>query len=235
MHYVMGDIHNEVKKLQSVLNQINFTKDDELIVLGDLFDRGVTSPDPIGVYFTLSGLQGKVSWIRGNHDEWLAKYIYDYFSKSERKQKKMLPYAYNTFDLMVNRFTRVDMLDLADTIMKLPLQKVMEINNKCYLFAHAMTSYPLVPESSEYYLMGNYDYDSFLFDGVEGYISMCGHMPTCNIIWKDKNLYMDEYQKSIWHNPKENVYLLDCGCGFATGRLACMCIETGERYYSMDC
>lgn len=235
MHYVMGDIHNEVKKLQSVLNQIKITQDDELIVLGDLFDRGGTSPDPVGVYFTLSGLQGKVTWIRGNHDEWLAKYIYDYFSKSETKQKKMLPYTYNTFDLMISRLTRVDMLNLADIIMKLPVQKDMVIDDKRYLLAHAMTSYPLVPESSEYYLMGNYDYDSFLLDGIEGYISMCGHTPTGNILWnKEQNLYMDEYQKSIWHNQKENVYLLDCGCGFGTGRLACMCIETGERYYSMD-
>lgn len=235
MHYVMGDIHNEVKKLQSVLNQIKITQDDELIVLGDVFDRGDASPDPVGVYFTLSGLLGKVTWIRGNHDQWLAKYIYDYFSKSERKQKKMLPYAYNTFDLMVNRLTRVDMLDLADTIMKLPLQKDMVIDNKHYLFAHAMTSYPFEPESKEYYLMGNYDYDSFLFDGIEGYISMCGHTPTGNILWnKERNLYMDEYQKSIWHNPKENVYLLDCGSGFGTGRLACLCIETGERYYSPE-
>ena len=234
MHYVMGDIHNEVKKLQSVLKRINITKDDELIVLGDLFDRGGATPDPVGVYFTLSGLQGKVTWIRGNHDEWLAKYIYDYFSKSERKQKKMLPYSYNTFDLMVNRLARVDMLDLADIIMKLPVQKDMVIDDKRYLFAHAMTSYPSISESSEYYLMGNYDYDAFLLDGIDGYISMCGHTPTGNVLWKDRNLYMDECQKSIWHNPKENVYLLDCGCGFGTGRLACLCIETGERYYSSE-
>lgn len=235
MHYVMGDIHNEVKKLQSVLHQINITKDDELILLGDLFDRGGANPDPVGVYFTISGLQGKVTWIRGNHDHWLAKYIYEYFSKSERKQKKMSPYAYNTFELMAHQLTGVDMLDLADIIMKLPVQKDMVIDNKRYLFAHAMTSYPTVPEASEYYLMGNYDYDSFLLDGIEGYISMCGHTPTGNILWhKERNLYMDEYQKSIWHNPKENVYLFDCGCGFGTGRLACMCIETGERYYSLD-
>lgn len=68
MHYVMGDIHNEAKKLQSVLKQINITKDDKLIVLGDLFDRGEADQDPVGVYFTLLGLQSKVTWIRGNHD-----------------------------------------------------------------------------------------------------------------------------------------------------------------------
>lgn len=35
MHYVIGDIHNDLKKLKQILKQINITRDDELIVLGD--------------------------------------------------------------------------------------------------------------------------------------------------------------------------------------------------------
>lgn len=62
MHYVMGDIHNESVKLQRVLDQIDISVDDELIVLGDLFDRGGANPDPVGVYFILSGIQGKCTW-----------------------------------------------------------------------------------------------------------------------------------------------------------------------------
>lgn len=56
MHYVIGDIHNEAKKLKSILNQIKFNPNDELIVLGDIFDRG-TNPEPVEVYFTLSAIQ----------------------------------------------------------------------------------------------------------------------------------------------------------------------------------
>lgn len=58
MHYVVGDIHNELTKLNSILNQIHLTRFDELIVLGDIFDRGGTEADPVGVYFALSGIQG---------------------------------------------------------------------------------------------------------------------------------------------------------------------------------
>ena len=36
MHYVIGDIHNEAKKLQSILNQIKIKPQDSLIVLGDI-------------------------------------------------------------------------------------------------------------------------------------------------------------------------------------------------------
>lgn len=85
MHYVIGDIHNEVKKLNSILEQTQLRHDDEVIVLGDLFDRGGEEAGPIGVYFTLTGLQGKCIWIRGNHDQWLADYIEKYLSLSEKK------------------------------------------------------------------------------------------------------------------------------------------------------
>ena len=106
MHYVVGDIHNELTKLKSILNQIHLTRADELIVLGDIFDRGGMEADPVGVYFALSGIQGKCSWIRGNHDQWLAEYIQEYYGRNGKRRKKMRPYAYNSFELMIG-FDRV--------------------------------------------------------------------------------------------------------------------------------
>ena len=97
--YVIGDIHNDLKKFQSILGKINLTAEDELIVLGDVFDRGGLDADPVGVYFTLSGIQGKCTWIRGNHDQWLADYIKEYYSNSEKRRKKMYPYTYYTENL----------------------------------------------------------------------------------------------------------------------------------------
>lgn len=75
--------------------------------------------------------------------------------------------------------------------------------------------------------------DHFFLDGIEGNISICGHTPTGNIIWKTGGMHLDEYKNSIWVNEK-NVFLLDCGSGFSGGRLACMCLETGERFYSQN-
>ena len=48
MHYVIGDIHNEVKKLNSILDQIRLKCEDELFLLGDVFDRGGEKADPLG-------------------------------------------------------------------------------------------------------------------------------------------------------------------------------------------
>ena len=234
MHYVIGDIHNEARKLNSILEQIQITQNDEVIFLGDLFDRGGAEPDPVSVYFMLSGLQGHYIWIRGNHDQWLADYIMKYYTLPERKRKKMLAYAYNSFDLLKQRMTEVDMLNLAEMIQKLPLQKEFEVEGKTFLCAHAMTSNPLVCQPNDYYMMGNYGMDAFFLGGIDGYISLCGHTPTCNLLWGNKGKYLDEYMKTIWANEKKNMYLLDCGSGFAGGRLACMCLETGDRFYSKN-
>lgn len=233
MHYIVGDIHNEAKKLKNILKQIKLEPQDELIVLGDIFDRGA-DPEPIEVYFALSAIQGKCTWIKGNHDQWLADYIDEYYSKSEGRRKKMVPYSYNTFALIQERLTDTDIQNIAQLIHELPLQKKIEINGNYYLFAHAMTSFPEVIHRRDYYLMGGCLLDEFFYDGIDGYISFVGHTPTGNVMCSNPNLYLDEYKKSIWKNEKENVFLMDCGCGFGSGRLACMCIETGERFYSND-
>lgn len=234
MHYVIGDIHNEAKKLNSILDQIRLKGEDELFLLGDIFDRGGEEADPVGTYFLLSGIQGKCHWIRGNHDQWLAEYIRNYFSASERKKSGVRSYSYNSFELMKLRLTEADMLYLADLIDALPLQKEIYVDGESYLLAHAMTSYPSIEEAKDYYLMGNWELDSFLLDGIEGYISLCGHTPTGNMIWKTDGMYLDDDKNSIWVNGKKNVFLIDCGSGFAGGRLACMCLETGERFYSKN-
>ena len=40
MKYVMSDIHGNFNKYIEMLNLINFTEEDELYILGDIFDRG---------------------------------------------------------------------------------------------------------------------------------------------------------------------------------------------------
>lgn len=232
MHYVIGDIHNESGKLKQVLEQIEFNEEDELILLGDLFDRGYDEADPAEVYFMLSAVHAKKTWVSGNHDRWLAEYIKRYFQLSSRKRAKLSPYHYNSFEPLRERMTEKDMLNLADEIMQNPLWIQKRIGETKYIFAHARTSHPLKQEQpDDFYLMGDLDLGQFFIDGIEGYISVCGHTPTSNVpIFEGR--YLDKENHSIWMNEKENVILMDCGAGFKSGKLACMCLETGERFYS---
>lgn len=239
MHYVIGDVHNDAKRLHQMLDTIGFQRDgkeaDHLYLLGDLFDRGGAAADPVEVYFTVLGLGASCTAVEGNHDRWLAAYIRSYYALPERKRKRQKPYHYESFELLRERLTDVDVQELAEWILlQMPLQAGLTLDGQRYLFAHAMTS-PLQTEEDGYYLLGDLmtseeTYDDFLLKGTEGYISFCGHNPTDNLIYCPGE-YCDADRPSIWHNAAGNVYMMDCGCGFADGRLACFCLETGERFY----
>ena len=260
MHYCIGDIHNDHKRFSQMLKLLNLRPEDHVYLLGDLFDRNLAEPDPVGVYFTMLKLGERCTVIRGNHDQWLAEYILRYYNTPEKKRKKLWPYPYNSFDLMVQRLTPVDMLHLAELILQWPLQAELEVGGEKYLLAHAQTFLPdpkespcgskkicITKENRQYkweneiqrsvrqntdtpaekesidnvkpedYLMGNFGYDDFLKQGVDGYISVCGHNDTGN--------------GKIWKNDRNNVYVCDCGCGFADGRMGCLCLETKEEFY----
>lgn len=230
--YAIGDIHNSLNKLDGILEQISLSSTDNIILLGDIFDRGGAEPDPVGVYFRLSGLNSKVSWIRGNHDQLLAEYILNYYGTPEKKRRNLQPYRYNSLELMNSRLTEVDMLNIADLILRLPLQIELEIKSEKYLLAHAMTFNPTKGfKKPELYLEGVNSDKEYLEKGVEGYVSIVGHQDT-SYQRKNPNGHFLDGVDSIWVNEKNNLYMIDCGCGLPKGRLACMCLETGERFYS---
>lgn len=231
--YVVGDIHNSLIKLNGVLKQISLSYKDNLILLGDLFDRGAAEPDPVGVYFRICSLDARVTWIRGNHDQLLADYIYQYYGLPEKKRGSLRSYRYNSFDLMNKRLTEADMLNIADQIMKLPLQAEKELDEVKYLFAHAMTHNPQAGVTEvDAYLEGTGSDQEYLVEGVDGYVSFIGHRDSSYQLGNTKGHYLDEQHSSIWINEQGNLYMMDCGCGLPGGLLACMCLETGERFYS---
>ena len=230
-NYVISDIHNDNERLLNMLNKkIKFGNSDHLYVLGDIFDRSGSEADPVGVYYTLLGLGDRVTYIKGNHDAWLADYIKEYFGLNPKKRDGFREYDYNSFRLMRDRLPQIDMLEIANTVEKWPLQISVITEGEEYLFAHAMTSPKEVHEEEDYYLMGTTLDFKFLRNGIEGAISICGHNPTPNI----RAIYGDDARPKrpeIWHNTKENVYMVDCGCGFTSGRLGALRLEDKQEYY----
>lgn len=230
MNYVISDIHNDKRRLDKILKKIAFSQNDHLYVLGDLFDRSDDDADPIGVYYLLLGLEDRCAFVLGNHDLWLADYIKAYFKTPRRKRAVFRAYDYNTFEIMNRQIPPNDILKIADDIMQWPLQINIDIGGDHYLFAHSMTSGPDIEKSKDYYLMGTKLDFRFLRNGIDGYTSVCGHHPTSTI----RKWYGDDYrpkQNEIWHNSKENVYMIDCGCGFPAGRLSCLRLEDKMEFY----
>ena len=106
---------------------------------------------------------------------------------------------------------------LAEVVLEWPVQECIEIEGVKYLLAHAMTTHPHKAYRDDYYMWGEGDEQEFLKNGIDGYISVCGHQ--------------NQGGGSIWKNRIGNVYICDCGSGDKNGRLGCLCLETKEEIY----
>ena len=64
MTYTMADLHGRYDLFRQVLEQIDFSEDDDLYILGDIVDRG---PEPVRLLQDLMG-RANVFPVMGNHD-----------------------------------------------------------------------------------------------------------------------------------------------------------------------
>ncbi len=70
----VGDIHGDIFKLNRLLEQINPTKNDKLVFLGDYIDRGENSKEIIERLLVLSR-NTKCIFLKGNHENMLFNII----------------------------------------------------------------------------------------------------------------------------------------------------------------
>ncbi len=71
-YYAIGDVHGQVEQLTVLLDAIatEIDKDDEIIFLGDLVDRGMHSYDVVHQVMHLEDRMGvKVTCLKGNHEQ----------------------------------------------------------------------------------------------------------------------------------------------------------------------
>ena len=62
--FVVGDIHGHLATLRALIHRLNLRKQDRLICLGDMIDRG---PDSAGV-INLIRRDERIVCIKGNHE-----------------------------------------------------------------------------------------------------------------------------------------------------------------------
>lgn len=79
MTYVISDVHSHFHELMTLLDKINFSDSDLLILAGDLTDKG---PDPVGVVkFAMS--TPNVTTLLGNHDMMAVDFLSENQNDSE--------------------------------------------------------------------------------------------------------------------------------------------------------
>lgn len=213
--YVMSDIHGCFDEFISMLEIINFTDDDILYILGDIFDRG---PQPLKVLDYILE-KDNIIMIKGNHEKMFEEslisddYILWYFNGGYVTHSQLQERGEEEIEKVYNY------------VKNLPLIKVVDK----FILVHAgFESYDDNVELDEFLTQSeNTCVWSRANIGNEkkyrDYTVICGHTPVQNI---------EEGCNSIL--KRYGTIYIDCGCCFGenvNGQLSCLRLDDMEEFY----
>ena len=231
--YVMSDIHGQYDMFMKLLDKINLKDTDTLYILGDVLDRG---PHPIKTLQKLMEMPNVICLV-GNHElmaleclEFLMKEITDSTIKEidDKTLDNLLTWQLNGCQSTIDEFRQLDEEEKSRVIEYIGESSIYEevsVNGKHYLLVHAgLGNYSPEKDIEDYslhelvWLRADYDVQYF----SDTYV-VTGHTPTQNIKENPRLGYI--YRKN-------NHIAIDCGAASPAGRLAAICLDTGEEFYS---
>lgn len=230
---MISDIHGEYDKFVELLDRIGLKKTDTLYILGDILDRG---PRPVSVIEKLMEMPNVIP-IVGNH-EFMAMTCLNFLCQeiTEKAIEEIEPGVAEELSnwMLSGGMTTIDEFYRLDAGMR---GKVMDyigefltyaeltVNGKEYLLVHAGLGH-FSPERD----LGDYtleelvwerqDYERRYFE--DKYI-VTGHTPT---------QYIPGNPRPGFIFRKNHHIAIDCGAYYPDGRLAAICLDTGEEFYS---
>lgn len=234
--YVIGDIHGECEQLKILLRKMNFGSEDALFVLGDVVDRG---PHPIKALQYLMSLPNCTCLI-GNHEvmaliclKVLKNEITEDFLRSLKEEDMLYLLDWmgsggkSTMDEF-RKLTREEQNDIIDFIGEFEAYAELTVNGQNYVLVHAGLGNhfcyltPMEEYTLEDFVWYRPDYEVPYF---EDKIVVTGHTPTQHIPCNPRPGYIFKGNNHI---------ALDCCACSRKGRLAGICLETGEEFYSRE-
>ena len=231
--YVIGDIHGEYEQLGDLVQKMQLKESDELYVLGDVVDRGPASVKCLRYLMSLPNC----ACIAGNHElmmlsnmKLLLREISDDLldGLSEEDMGLLLDWMSNGGTTTIKKFSALssdERKEILDYVGHFDVFFDLEVNGRKYLLVHAgINHFSRDKDLYEYdiddFVWVRPDYEKAYYDDV---IVISGHTPTQLIPGNPNPGYI--YRKN-------NHIAMDCGAFSAEGRLAGVCLETGEEFYS---
>ena len=231
--YVISDVHGQYEMFVELLGKIQLKSTDVLYVLGDVLDRG---PHPIKTLKLLMKMPYAIC-ILGNHElmaleclEFLMQEITEESINKldEKTLDNLLTWQFNGSQTTIDEFSELDSeekQEVIDFIKEFLIYEEVSAGGKDYLLVHAgLGNYSPEKDMDDYSLHDliwmRADYDVKYFEDV--YV-VTGHTPTQAIECNPKPGFI------FRHN---NHVAIDCGANCPGGRLAAICLETGEEFYS---
>ncbi len=233
MTYVMSDIHGEYEKYISILEQIDFSDDDVLYVLGDVLDRG---KNPVKVLMHMMNYSN-IYPIMGNHD-FMALSVFKKLTVEITQENYNNQIDAETLELITDwiseggsttleEFTAVsnaERREIIEYIEEFSLCEVIDVGENTFILVHAgLGNFRKDKKFKEYtpfeLMMMRTDPNTEYFDDKSVYV-VSGHTPV--------KLFTEKYE--IFMN-KNNI-MIDCGACFKNGKLACLCLENMKEFYA---
>lgn len=240
--YVISDIHGCYQEFLAMLDKIDFSDEDNLIMAGDYIDRGKHSYEMLKY---MENYPSNVILIRGNHEEEFAAYVklmlqinqkeelvsdfssnedaaalYDsvkYFLKTRNLPTSYFD-LYGTIGDLVSHSgaTLGDLCRWAEIILKMPYYHELSIGGRDCVVVHAGYTETLEDIATSFSSLKEF----YLYAREEGYQSggkrhgmvIAGHTPT---IVKGEFVYHEGKVFRHFDKAKDCVfYDIDCGCVF---------------------
>ena len=245
--YIMIDIHGFYDDFLSMLEKINFSNTDQLIMAGDYIDRGKQSYEMLK---WIEQCPSNILLLRGNHEEEFAAYV-DLMLQLDCKKGLKTDFASNAdtailydsvkyfircralsvvhfdwygtvrFLLECKRVTLDDLLRWSAIIRQMPYYHKLVSGNRTCVIVHAGYSEKLEDICASFGSMEQFCLyareESCRLGGVQHGMIISGHTPT---IVKDSFAYHDGEVFRFYDKEKDCVfYDIDCGCVFRNRKL----------------
>ncbi len=243
MIYVMGDIHGNRRRFDSIMKQIDLQPEDTLYILGDVIDR---YPDGISILLELMKMPN-IRMLLGNHEYMMLNAMAPFNENDQyefRFHEELLALWYDNGGECTHRallqLSEETRQEIFSWLWDLPLNIDIEVGGKKYKLIHAAP------------LDRYYDYHYFYNNKTEfavwhrwmpqdpdsmGFILILGHSPT--------RMFQPNNPLAIWHAPSKRRIGIDCGSGFPLakdehrrrplyGRLACLRLDDMKEFYSEE-
>lgn len=222
MLYCISDIHGEYELFLKLLKKINFSFNDEMIILGDIIDKGEKSLKLAKLIFNMPNIRV----VMGNHEYEFYKYYNSLKQKNELTLNKLQSYFYNEEELLDRQ--------LINKLLNLPFY--IETNDVIYTHAGVLVINNEIVDlnhTEREYLIYNREFKNKDVIHNSNKCVIYGHTPT---------FYINNKYNIIKYNRKNNsesttikdYYKIHIDTGVSiTKVLGCICIDTLEEYYVM--
>ncbi len=240
--YVMSDLHGMYREYVQMLEQIHFSDDDRMYILGDVIDRGANG------ILLLQDIMSRenVTLLLGNHEDMMLSVVTLEECSGALYEKRMYQWSRNGGDVTAHDFYHnlnyKEQAKLIAFLESCPLcLPDVQVNGRCFYLVHA---YPYLKPGVEGKIITLDKLDTLPEDGAEvkrrilwkrmeaeesfgeAITVVFGHTPTI--------YYQKQEKMRIWYG--DGCINVDTGCAYlahgrSEGVMSCLRLDDGAEFY----